>query len=499
MRKYMIMAFFTLIFQGDIHCEDYNADLNKAIQEQLISARKVMQSKTVVEFDPILKTLVSFSQKGKIEKAAAIVRIKSIKAALEKYKSEQYPTYWSKWFGSTPEIVKNQINPALAKVENALKLLNATSMNTGYIVGGTVLGVVAALGIGGTLWYLVSNKNGVSSLPVDPEPIRAEANPAADSQLVLPDSVSSRNVSRSGSSDSVNASYWENSFPSSDDLNIPPRASSERPRAITKPAVHKVVTLTPGIDNADDRVPTVKDRSRDNERALVAASTATDRDLAEINKFFNGGLALRVDNTAAAARANASFAADAAVRVRAAADEYRGGAPYYTRWDDEPNRAAYEANADKYDAAVARYDALADKYDALAARRAVEEAGIAQRAAEEAEADKWLAGIPNREAVNARAKANKRAEAVQRSADFIRDAEIAARDAEVSANDRLALVENARIAKQKALASYDAANSVNNGLYTSDTRDKAFANYATARKTFDEYNASVDAYNAALG
>lgn len=144
MKKYIMFVLFSCIFQGDVYSSDYYAKMNKAIGQQLISARNVMNNKIKLELVAILPSLLSYVRTGTIPKSVAIDKIEAIKKALEKYKAEQYPTTWSKWFESTPVMVKNYINPALIKIDGALQALNASSMDYNFLIGGaTILGIGA--------------------------------------------------------------------------------------------------------------------------------------------------------------------------------------------------------------------------------------------------------------------------------------------------------------------------------------------------------------------
>ena len=92
-----------------------------------------------LDVDAIVSTLLSFVEKKRMSSAVAIDKIKAIKIALEEYKLQH--TTWSWWFGSNSKIITDQINPALAKVNNALKELKADSISSGYIAGGSVFGL----------------------------------------------------------------------------------------------------------------------------------------------------------------------------------------------------------------------------------------------------------------------------------------------------------------------------------------------------------------------
>ena len=172
MKKYMIMALVLIMFQQDVSCSNSHAKLNKAIQQDLISARNVMNSNVKLELDSLLPALLTDVATGKMSKSVAIAKIKAIKTSLERYKSEH--TTWSWWFGSTPEIVKDYINPALAKVDVALKALNASTTNYSFLIGGTSILAVAAIVLGGVA-YIIKNHPQILGIAVveNEVPVRA--------------------------------------------------------------------------------------------------------------------------------------------------------------------------------------------------------------------------------------------------------------------------------------------------------------------------------------
>ena len=150
MNKYMIVALLPMLFQGAV----YGADLNSVIKSELGNARNIMDDmKLPLELDPILKTLVSFSQRGKVEKSVAIGQIKSIKIALEKYRSQQ-DLSWISWFrGATPQIVKNQIDPALVKVNKVLAIVTRWTTSDYVWAGGTTAATAATIALAVALYF----------------------------------------------------------------------------------------------------------------------------------------------------------------------------------------------------------------------------------------------------------------------------------------------------------------------------------------------------------
>ena len=69
MKKYVIMALLPIIFQGAV----YGADLNAILMTELQNARKISHYSGPLKFDPVLETLVSFSQKGKVVVVVCVV------------------------------------------------------------------------------------------------------------------------------------------------------------------------------------------------------------------------------------------------------------------------------------------------------------------------------------------------------------------------------------------------------------------------------------------
>ena len=162
MKKYIIMALLPLIFQGDMQCVDYNADLNKAIQQQLISARKAIGNvKLPLELDRILLALVSYAKRGDNQSVEAINKMEKIGDALEQYKVDQY-TSWTWYFGPTPAIVKDYIQPAIGRVVDNLKSIQTNAMSLGYKIalvasGAALTAILAGAGLAG--WFMFKPKS----------------------------------------------------------------------------------------------------------------------------------------------------------------------------------------------------------------------------------------------------------------------------------------------------------------------------------------------------
>ena len=166
MKKYIIMALLPLIFQGDMQCVDYNADLNKAIQQQLISARKAIDNvKLPLELDPILGALVSYARRGDSQSVEAINKMEKIGDALEQYKVDQY-TSWTWYFGPTPAIVKDYIQPAIGRVVDNLKSIQTNAMSLGYkialfVSGAALTALLSGAGLAG--WFMFKSKSNNTS------------------------------------------------------------------------------------------------------------------------------------------------------------------------------------------------------------------------------------------------------------------------------------------------------------------------------------------------
>ena len=135
-----------ILFQGNIYCVN---SIDQIIMPQLQLSQSLMRSSTILELQPILDALIIFAKKGEAQASAAIDQMKYMKAALQKYRTEQYKTTWNDlcwFFGSNPKKVTEEIDPAIAKVDNALKTLETNSSNLGYkIAVGTAATLAAAI------------------------------------------------------------------------------------------------------------------------------------------------------------------------------------------------------------------------------------------------------------------------------------------------------------------------------------------------------------------
>ncbi len=147
MKKYMIVGL--LLLQGAL-LKASEMEFYQAIAPSLQNAKSVLQNPMIsAELDPVLNGLLGAVQNGTISKQAALNIINDIKNAVEAYKSKQYSNSWLSWFVSTPKIVKDTVQPALDKVNNAIAALNGNELSplaiTGIVVGSvaTAAGVVA--------------------------------------------------------------------------------------------------------------------------------------------------------------------------------------------------------------------------------------------------------------------------------------------------------------------------------------------------------------------
>ena len=156
--KYIILAFIPILFQSALYCENQFKNIDQMIINELKDAQSLMKSTTIVlELQHILDALVMFAKKTPNTRDAAITHIITIKKALQKSRSEEYKTNWDticSFFGSDPKKVKDEINPAIAKTNKALKDLNVVSSSYGYIpaVAGIAVGAAAAATGVAILW-----------------------------------------------------------------------------------------------------------------------------------------------------------------------------------------------------------------------------------------------------------------------------------------------------------------------------------------------------------
>ncbi len=157
--QYMILALMPILFQSALYCVN---SIDQIIMPQLQSSQLLMRSSTILELQPILDALVIFAKKGEALALTAIDQMKSMKAALQKHRTEQYKTTWDDlyWlFGSNPKKVTEEIDPALAKVDKALKTLETNSSNLGYKIAVGTAATLAAVILAVTVWNHLPKKN----------------------------------------------------------------------------------------------------------------------------------------------------------------------------------------------------------------------------------------------------------------------------------------------------------------------------------------------------
>ena len=145
MKKYMIVALLPILFQSAL----YGADLNNMIRTELENARGLVNRNTVLELDPVLHALVHYAKKSDSNSVKAINKIKDIKNALLQYRSEQYTSNWyniCSYFKSNPEIVTNEIDPAIKKVNATLKTLQSNASIYGYVKAAALVAFVVLIG-----------------------------------------------------------------------------------------------------------------------------------------------------------------------------------------------------------------------------------------------------------------------------------------------------------------------------------------------------------------
>ena len=156
-RIYILLALLPISLESKI----YGSEINKAIEPELKSARSTLKNQYLhLELDPILESLLAYgAQPERMKQDLAYNHMQQIKKALEKYKKQQYSSFWSTWFGSTPKIVSEQINPAINKVTTAMKSFKDLSKNTAYVLAGIAAGLGSLALVGTALAYVHYNDN----------------------------------------------------------------------------------------------------------------------------------------------------------------------------------------------------------------------------------------------------------------------------------------------------------------------------------------------------
>ena len=171
MKKVLICLF--LLFGCYIHIEGKNnnediAELNKLnyeIKPALLQARIALKNTHIsLELDSILDSLLAHVENQKINRSVAIEKITKIKTSLMQYRNQQYTTRWNRLFGRSSRAVIDVIDPALARVDYALKILASSD-----ITDGDLLKVFAGLGgavlITGASAYAIRKSRFASKFP----------------------------------------------------------------------------------------------------------------------------------------------------------------------------------------------------------------------------------------------------------------------------------------------------------------------------------------------
>lgn len=147
MKKYILLALLPCAMQHaaygadeDVSTQDMdtiadinlNNQFNKVMMPYMMKAQKSMKSNVKLQFDDIIQGLVLFAGKARNNKIVAIAHLQEMQAALEKYRSLQYPSKWAAWFGPDSLIVVEKIDPALNKIDYVLESLGAASLDSHY-------------------------------------------------------------------------------------------------------------------------------------------------------------------------------------------------------------------------------------------------------------------------------------------------------------------------------------------------------------------------------
>ena len=129
MKKYILLALVPVLFHGALH----SSELNQVMQPGLQNIYQLLKQQIHLhDLDSALNGLLDAVKNGTVGKDAAIAKVEELQKALKNYKAKQYPSYFMSFFVSTPNVVKNEIQPALDKVNKALAELKASIANTLY-------------------------------------------------------------------------------------------------------------------------------------------------------------------------------------------------------------------------------------------------------------------------------------------------------------------------------------------------------------------------------
>ena len=161
MKKYILMAILPILLSG----KAFSADLDRAIQGTLKSAQTAIKGADhQITLDSVLGGLYTHAQLGDEQYNVAMAQIRSIKANLHAYKSQQYTGYWSNicWtFGKHPLSVVTEIDPAINKVHTAEASMIFNKYkgygNDVVHIGKTSAKIVGLMALGAGLLYLSQN------------------------------------------------------------------------------------------------------------------------------------------------------------------------------------------------------------------------------------------------------------------------------------------------------------------------------------------------------
>ena len=147
MKKYMIVALMPFLFQSIVCGKDRFADLDQMLMPQLQAARAAINSSIKLELESIVHALVVHGKKSSSDREIAIQHIVLIQKFLQSYRSAEIKKLtWLAWaVGSNTQKVVDEIDPALKKVNQALKDLKVTSSEYSIAAKGFLAVALVAL------------------------------------------------------------------------------------------------------------------------------------------------------------------------------------------------------------------------------------------------------------------------------------------------------------------------------------------------------------------
>ncbi len=154
MKKYIILALMPILLQNAL-LQSSDAEFDAAIAPSLQNAKFLLQNPMIpTELDAVVNGLVECMKKGSISKKVTGNALEKIHDALLAYKNKQYSNTWQWFFGQTPEIVKNKIQPALDKVTNAINIVEKDEVTFMLATAGIAIAGTAAIAgaIGGGVY-----------------------------------------------------------------------------------------------------------------------------------------------------------------------------------------------------------------------------------------------------------------------------------------------------------------------------------------------------------